>query len=133
MIGLALHFVWLWQGGSRVAIPAAAAFSMALGFLIMVWAWKIFRQIGTAVHPFEESTHFVEEGPYRFTRNPMYIGITLILLGIAFIAGTPPAFLTPLAFFLTVNGAYVPFEEEKMEARFGEPYRNYRQRIRRWL
>ena len=132
-MGMGLHFIWLWRGGERFPMPWVAAGSMALGFTSMVWAWKIFHRKKTAVHPFEESTCFVTEGPYRFTRNPMYLGMTLILFGIAFMAGTVPALLIPFLFFLTVDSAYVPFEEKKMGARFGEAYLHYRKRVRRWF
>jgi len=132
-IGLALYFFWLKAGGMRYALPGFGILSLVLGFGVMVWAWQLFHLKGTSVHPFEQTTHFIQEGPYRFTRNPMYLGMTLILLGIAFFAGTPPAFFTPLAFFLTVSAAYVPFEEKKMEARFGEAYLAYKRRVRRWF
>lgn len=133
VLGMTLHFVWLKAGGGRLALPRFGILSLTLGFAVMVWAWRLFHLKETAVHPFEESTYFVQEGPYRFTRNPMYLGMTLILLGIALFAGTPPAFFTPLAFFLTMNAAFVPFEEKKMAARFGEAYLAYKRRVRRWF
>ena len=132
-VGMALHFFWLAAGGERLVLYPLGAATLGFGFGIMFWAWKLFHLKETPVHPFEESTRLVEEGPYRFTRNPMYLGMTLILLGIAFFAGTPPAFLAPLLFFLTLNTAFIPFEEKKMEVRFGEAYRTYKRRVRRWL
>ena len=131
--GLALHAVWIWKGGPRLALPAPGLVTVVLGFGLMIWAWKLFHHRGTAVCPFEASTHFVREGPYRFTRNPMYLGMTLILLGIALVSGTPPVFLAPLAFFFTVHLAFIPYEEKKMEETFGEAYRDYKRRVRRWL
>ena len=132
-LALAFHYFWLKNGGGRFAIRTPGFLSLLGGFVLMIWAWKLFHLKETPVHPFEESTRLVEEGPYRFMRNPMYLGMTLILLGIAFFAGTPPAFLTPLLFFLTVNTAFVPFEEKKMEVRFGEAYRTYKRRVHRWI
>lgn len=131
--GLVLHYFWLKGGGGRLGVPLLAFLSLAVGFGMMIWAWKLFHVKGTAVHPFDESTHFVVEGPYLFTRNPMYLGMTLILLGIAFFAGTPPVFLPPLAFFLTMNFLFIPYEEKKMEATFGRAYLDYKSRVRRWL
>ena len=120
--------------GSTIFGPlAGGALSLAVGFTIMIWAWKLFRMKGTAVHPFEESTHLVTHGPYRFTRNPMYSGITFILLGIAFFAGTPPAFLAPLLFLITIHRIFIPYEEKKMETRFGKEYLDFKRRVRRWL
>ena len=131
--GLVLHAVWIWRGGPRLALPAFGLVTLVAGFGLMIWAWKLFHIRGTAVCPFDSSTQFVQEGPYRFTRNPMYLGMTLILLGIAFFAGTPPVFLAPLAFFLTIHFTFIPHEEKKMEETFGEEYRNYKRRVRRWL
>ena len=132
-LGMALHFWWLSGGGERSPIPLLAVLSLGFGFGVMVWAWKLFHHLGTPVHPLEESTHFVQEGPYRFTRNPMYLGITLILLAISIFAGTPPALVAPLGFFLTINLTFIPYEEKKMEAKFGEAYLAYKRRVRRWV
>ena len=131
--GLLLHFFWLVNGGARHAVPWFGGPSLALGFGMMIWARSLFHKAGTAVHPFEESKLLVQVGPYRRTRNPMYLGMTLILLGISFFAGSPPVFLTPLAFFLTLGRIFVPYEEKKMEAAFGETYRGYKRRVRRWI
>jgi len=132
-LGMTLHSLWLWGGGIRTPIPSLGILSLAAGFSIIVWAWKIFHAVGTAVHPLEETTRFVQEGPYRFTRNPMYLGITLILLGIAVFAGTPPALTAPLGFFITINLTFIPYEEKKMKAKFGEAYLAYKARVRRWI
>jgi protein-S-isoprenylcysteine O-methyltransferase Ste14 len=131
--GLVLHFFWLKAGGSRFGLAGSGIPVAALGFAIMFWGWKLFHNRGTSVCPFDPSTYFVREGPFRFTRNPMYLGMTLILLGIAFAAGTPPVFLTPLAFFLTLNKVFIPYEEKKMEETFGEDYLDYKRRVRRWV
>ena len=130
---LLAHFFWLKSGGGRVAIPVPGVATLLMGFGIMIWAWKIFHAKGTPVHPFEEPTQLVTTGPYQFTRNPMYLGMTLILSGIAFFAGTPPAFVAPAGFFLTVNFLFVPYEEKKMTRIFGRTYLEYRARVRRWI
>ncbi len=133
LIGLVLHFFWLLAGWIQFSAPLLGMILLGLGFGLMTWAWLLFKSKETAVHPHEESTAFVQEGPYHFTRNPMYLGITLILTGIAFFLGTFPAFLIPLAFFLTLNVTFIPYEEEKMGEKFGKEYLNYKDRIRRWL
>lgn len=132
VLGLGLHFIWLQKGGARFALPGLGAGILALGFAVMFWAWKLFHLRGTAVCPFEASTQLIREGPYRFSRNPMYLGMTGILLGIAFAAGTPPVFLMPLAFFLTIRKFFIPYEEKKMEETFGEEYLHYKRRVKRW-
>jgi len=131
--GLAGHYVWLANGRGRWDAAGWGISVSALGFTLMFWAWKLFHLKGTAVCPFEESTHLITEGPYRFTRNPMYLGMTVLLLGIAVAAGTPPTLFAPLAFFLTVNFLFIPYEEKKMERIFSRPYLEYRRRVRRWV
>lgn len=132
-LALALHFMWLQRGGASFGNFLWGGLILATGFGVMTWAWRLFRVKGTSVCPFEESTHFVQEGPYRFTRNPMYLGMTLILLGVSFSAGTPPVFLAPLAFFLTIHLLFIPYEEAKMERTFGEKYLDFKRRVRRWI
>ena len=132
-VGILSHFFWLWSRNSGFPLPLFGALSLALGFTVMTSAWLLFHKKGTSVCPTEPSTHFVTEGPYRFTRNPMYLGMTLILLGIAFFLATPPTFFMPLAFFFTMNATFVPYKERKMEGTFGEAYRQYKRHVRRWI
>ena len=63
----------------------------------------------------------------------MYIGLTLAVLGIALFVGTVPMLLVPAALLLTLNFAFVPWEERRLEAMFGDEYREYQKRVRRWL
>jgi protein-S-isoprenylcysteine O-methyltransferase Ste14 len=63
----------------------------------------------------------------------MYVGMVLMLCGAGFLLGSVVAFLAAPAFYITVNEVFIPFEERKMKATFGEEYRGYRERVRRWL
>ena len=72
-------------------------------------------------------------GPYQFTRNPMYLGLVLLTLGIAIWAGAWPMFGAPVALFATANWVHIPFEEAKMRRQFGAVYDNYVTRVRRWI
>jgi protein-S-isoprenylcysteine O-methyltransferase Ste14 len=63
----------------------------------------------------------------------MYLGLTLIVLGIAIYGGSVPFLLVPVVFFLTLNLGFVPWEERRLEATFGDEYRAYREQVRRWL
>jgi protein-S-isoprenylcysteine O-methyltransferase Ste14 len=109
------------------------------GFSIMMWAWVLFQQRKTVVcivlptGQAAQATTLIQSGPYRFTRNPMYLGMALMLCGAGFFLGSVAAFLAPLAFSIIVNEVFIPFEERNMEQTFNEEYRHYRERVRRWI
>jgi protein-S-isoprenylcysteine O-methyltransferase Ste14 len=106
-----------------VAIGVAFAFS-ALG---------IFKKRSTTTIPFERPTSLVMSGPYRFSRNPMYVGLTLIYLGVA---GTRaelwPVIVLPVL-LAYVNFIVIPVEEQYLREAFGDSYAQYSARVRRWL
>jgi len=72
-------------------------------------------------------------GPYRFTRNPMYLGWAIVTLGVACLIGTWPMFVASIAFFATMNWVQIPFEEVKMRRQFGEVFDSYTREVRRWV
>jgi len=75
----------------------------------------------------------VAYGPYAFTRNPMYVGMVTITLGVALLVGAPLLFAAPVLLFLLDNFVIIPFEEAKMERQFGDAYRAYKGKVRRWI
>ena len=105
-----------------------------IGVAIGLPAALAFRRAGTEIQPMSPSNRvLVVTGPFRFTRNPMYLGLLVLLIGIAFLIGSWPMLLAPLAFFILVNAVSIPFEEEKMARQFGDAYAAYKARVRRWL
>lgn len=104
-----------------------------IGGALNVLCSRLFQQRETTVKPFEESTVFIADGPFRFSRNPMYLGLILILLGIAVTLGSlTPFMVLPLFLWLMTMRFVVP-EERALAQRFGTQYLDYRQRVRRWL
>jgi protein-S-isoprenylcysteine O-methyltransferase Ste14 len=98
------------------------------------WAAMLFRSEGTEIDPTSESNKvLVVRGPFRITRNPMYLGLVLASLGIAFCVGSLPMFAVPLLVFATANFVHIPFEEAKMRRQFGAAYDDYTRRTPRWL
>jgi protein-S-isoprenylcysteine O-methyltransferase Ste14 len=103
------------------------------GFVIAAAAARSFTRAGTPIRPFEPSTALVTHGLYRYTRNPMYLGLTLILLGVWLLLGTLSAAL-PIAIFLYgIQARFIRGEEQFLDEIFGEEYRGYKSRVRRWL
>lgn len=121
--------------------PIAALHQVALGMLLILVALSLivsaqmkFRAAGTEILPASPTNKaLVTTGPYRFTRNPMYLGLVLLTLGIAFLVATLPFFLVPVLIFVTSDASVIPFEEAKMERQFGDEYRAYKARVRRWI
>jgi protein-S-isoprenylcysteine O-methyltransferase Ste14 len=118
-----------------VAGLVAGAMSMATGEYVSVsWAIVLFRREGTEVEPTSPTNRkLITSGPYQFTRNPMYLGLVILTLGIAIWVGAWPMFGAPIALFATANWVHIPFEEAKMRRQFGAAYENYVARVRRWI
>jgi len=125
---IAAAISWL-LGWPRVAPLPLAPLGIALfvvAWILPVWAIVLFRREGTEVNPTSFSNRkLVTTGPYRFTRNPMYLGLVIVTLGIAIWVGAWPMFIAPIAVFATANWVHIPFEEAKMRRQFGCAYDGY--------
>jgi len=106
---------------------------LAAGAALALWARLLFRIRNIPVRPGEELKDLELSGPYRFTRNPMYLGMTLILLGGSVALGSLTSFLGPIAFWSVINVIFIPFEERKLETTFGQRYLDFKNKVRRWL
>ena len=92
-----------------------------------------FKYRRTPVRPGAEPALLVLEGPYRITRNPMYLGLLLFSIGWFFAAQSIWFLVPPILFFLLINFRLIPFEEQLLKEHFGAEYETYCQRVRRWL
>ncbi len=111
----------------------AGALVTTLGFAVMLRGWWLFRQRETAICPTAEATTLITDDVYAWTRNPMYLGITLMLLGVAVATGGLFFYLAAIGFFLIIDVVFCPFEERRLAATFGDRFERYRDRVRRWL
>ncbi len=103
------------------------------GMVLAVWSVLLFKRARTPIDTFDTPTALVVDGPFRFSRSPMYVSLTVVLSGIAVYLGTLPWFLAPVAFALTMNASHIPREERNLERQFGQAYLDYKNRVRRWL
>jgi protein-S-isoprenylcysteine O-methyltransferase Ste14 len=106
---------------------------MGLASCLIAWAAFLFLRAGTSIRPFLPSTALVLEGPYKFTRNPMYLGMAGILLGAGVYMGSITPFIVIPAFMALISERFIVPEEAKLEAAFGGQYLEYKKRVRRWL
>jgi protein-S-isoprenylcysteine O-methyltransferase Ste14 len=109
------------------------AFCVAAGLFVGGSAIYEFRKAGTQPDPREIPTALVTGGPFRVTRNPMYLGMALVLAGIALWRGDQVLLAAPVAFVLIINTFRIPREERLMEDLFGDSYRLYKKKVRRWV
>ena len=114
-------------------IAYLGAAPVALGVLIVLISAGLFRFRKTTINPFGEPAVMVQDGFYRFSRNPMYLGMLLVLAGIGLWLGNVLALLLAPAFVVIMTRWYIVREEQVLEDRFGEVYRAYRSRVRRWI
>jgi protein-S-isoprenylcysteine O-methyltransferase Ste14 len=102
------------------------------GLLLNFLATREFEKYYTP-HSFAPSTALVRSGVFSFSRNPIYLGMILGLGGIAILFQNPFSLLAPILFYLVVEFKFIPFEEKKMATEIGEPYLQYKQRVRKWI
>ena len=136
---LAILFMWLLHRWLPIVDLVGAPLSR-LGWLFIVsgvaiafWGRGRFVKAGANVLPFSVSAALVTDGPFRFTRNPMYLGMMLVLFGGGVLAGSLGSFLVLPVFFWWIRRRFVLREEDHMAAQFGEAYQAYKERVRRWL
>ena len=113
----------------------AAALMAAIGAGVTISGLAAFNRARTTVNPLrpEEASKLVVSGVYRVTRNPMYLGFLLMLLGWAVFLGNFGAFLVLAVFILYMNLFQIAPEERALRARFGAEFDEYKRRVRRWI
>lgn len=104
-----------------------------VGLVLFSWAAMTFRRAGTEIPTNRPSTVVVEAGPYRFTRNPIYTAMTLGIIGLAMAFDSLWLLILLVLFYLVIRYGVVAREEVYLERKFGDAYRAYKARVRRWL
>ena len=129
-----VSWFWPWRTIVDLRIVWLGIALVVIGFAISVWAFSLFRREGTEIDPTSETNKsLVIRGPFRFTRNPMYLGLVIVTLGIALWVGALPMFAIPVLVFATANWTHIPFEETKMRRQFGAAFDTYTREVRRWI
>lgn len=105
----------------------------AAGIAIAVAGRLAFRRADTEINTFREPGQLVTAGVFRFSRNPMYLGMALLLFGTAIALGSLSPLLVAALFVVIADRWYIRVEEANMQAKFGDAYTAYRKRVRRWL
>ncbi len=106
---------------------------VAVGVALMGSAVMTFRRAGTSLNPAKPTTRVVVHGPYRFTRNPMYVGWVIVYLGCVLLTNTVWPLVSLPVVLVLISRAVIAKEERYLAAKFGDAYRAYKARVRRWL
>lgn len=106
---------------------------LGAGLLLVILGFRALRNAGTNVDPYQPATTLVVEGPYRFTRNPLYLGLTLVYSGITVLANALWAALLLPFVLVVMRRGIIEREERYLERIFDEEYVQYKARVRRWI
>jgi protein-S-isoprenylcysteine O-methyltransferase Ste14 len=135
LVGAAMEWIYPARIGraANVGIPIAGGVLFVIGAVIAGWGQLLFRRVRTTTVPGERSAALVTGGPYRATRNPMYVGLVLAYLGEAGMLNQLwPLVLLPLV-VAYLDRRVIPLEEARLTDAFGARYEEYRARVRRWI
>lgn len=121
------------QHGFNPEALALGVLIVAKGFVLVLWALLSFHRAKTTPNPFGATTAIVSYGPYRLSRNPMYVAMAIMYIGFSIACSSWLALLLlPLA-LLAIHYGVIKREERYLSRKFGEPYDEYARRVRRWL
>jgi protein-S-isoprenylcysteine O-methyltransferase Ste14 len=105
---------------------------LASGIIINLWTDRLFKVNDITVKPYLEPNVLIISGPFRVSRHPMYLGMALILLGVAVIHGTIIWFLYPAIFIILMVILFIPVEESNLKRLFEKDYLDYLKKVRKW-
>jgi protein-S-isoprenylcysteine O-methyltransferase Ste14 len=104
---------------------------LGFGLVVTLSADRAFQRVGTTVHPYKEPSQLIAHGAFRYSRNPMYLGFVLILLGMAVLLSSLSPFAVVLGFALAMDIVFIRVEERILAAMFGEDWARYQRRVRK--
>jgi protein-S-isoprenylcysteine O-methyltransferase Ste14 len=132
-LGLTLSYVFPFHFlPTPLALAGGAALILA-GMAILVAGVRMLGKYRTTINPSGATTTIVQEGIFRFTRNPMYISFTLLSMGIAFLFNAVWSLLLLVPLIIIVQKGIIEREEQYLTRKFGDEYVRYKSHVRRWL
>jgi protein-S-isoprenylcysteine O-methyltransferase Ste14 len=136
-LALAVGFLVQWLAPRPIVSSSAGywigGLLLASGVFLAIWGSRVMERAGTNVNPTLPSTALVATGPFLFSRNPLYVALTLIYVGLALLANALWVLVLIVPVLLVLHYGVVRREERYLEARFADAYREYRSRVRRYV
>lgn len=106
---------------------------IVLGLGITIKISRKFSAVDTEIHTFKTPRKLVINGLFKYSRNPIYTGFLIALIGVSILLGNLSSIIGVLLFFFAANFWYIPFEENQLEKEFGKQYSEYKNSVRRWI
>jgi protein-S-isoprenylcysteine O-methyltransferase Ste14 len=132
-ISIAAHFIFPIEMLFHSSLRYSGIVLILVGMVLNLVASSKLRISQTPVEFNQTPAQLVITGPYRYSRNPIYLGGLIVLLGVALLLGSLVSFFFPVILFLLLQFLYIPFEEREMERVFGLQYIDYKRKVRRWV
>ena len=134
IVAIAVPVAWLWGSSHTKLVQPLGLVPLLIGFLALLWCVRDFYRSGKGtLAPWTPPTHLVIVGLYRYTRNPMYVSVTLILLGWALCFGVPGLFVYAVVVAIAFHLRVVLGEEPWLVRRHGTQWEHYSSRVPRWF
>jgi protein-S-isoprenylcysteine O-methyltransferase Ste14 len=133
-----IHIVvlYLLSPGKKIIKPPyhySGIILIIFGLGLTLWAYYLFKKDKTTVKPYENPAKLVTQGPFLASRNPMYLGLSMVLVGLTIFLGSLLTFVFPISFIIIMDVFFIRFEEQNLERIFCKSYLDYKQKVRRWL
>ena len=128
-----LHFIF--PIGRILKIPwnLIGLVPLVLGSALNLIVDHAFKRYQTTVKSFQESSALITDGVYRFSRHPMYLGFVLILFGLSLLLGSISPYIVVMVFAILMDVVFIRVEERMLEAKFGDAWKAYKSKVRRWI
>ena len=128
-----LHYLWPVARYISFPVNLIGLVPFGAGVVLNIAADRQFKRHQTTVKPFQQSSALVTGFPFSLSRNPMYVGVTLWLVGLALLLGTVTPWVPAVAFAILMDLRFVRVEERMLAETFGSEWESYRARVRRWI
>lgn len=127
---------WITDSFQQIYYPyiLAGLPAVVIGLLLAATGKRLFKKLNTNIMTFDEPNMLVTQGVYQYTRNPMYLGFSIAMIGFSVLMGAAiSSFLLTATFIIITDRWYIAFEEQVMLSKFGQDYEVYCQKVRRWI
>jgi len=106
---------------------------IAIGIAMTLLVNYLLLKSGTSIKPYESPSLLVSSGPFKFSRNPLYLGMAVALFGVDILLGSISPFVFLMLFIIIIDRFFIPMEEKNLERTFGKKYDDYKKQVRRWI